>query len=101
MARSVVVDACGKAGLKLKLVKGSGNAFLILSDDTDALIPLFLKKQRQKANLTVSEASKRLGSDSPNAYGVYEYGRARPTLKKLEQLLAAVNPTHYLMLKCA
>ncbi|HLG20161.1 MAG TPA: helix-turn-helix transcriptional regulator [Bdellovibrionota bacterium] len=101
MARSVVIDASGNGRLKLHLGKGPSNTFLILSEDTDTLIPLLLKKQRQKANLTVMEASKRLGSNSPNAYGVYEYGRAKPTLKKLEQLLSAVNPEHHVTLKCA
>ena len=101
MAKSVVIDACGKDHLKLHLVKSPGNTFLILSEDTDTLIPLLLKKQRQKANLTVAQAAKRLGSNSSNAYGVYEYGRAKPTLKKLEQLLSAVNPEHHVMLKCA
>jgi hypothetical protein len=101
MARSVVVDASGKDDIKIKLVKGPSNTFLILSKDSDTLIPLLLKKQRQKANLTVAEASKRLGSDSSNAWGVYEYGRAKPTLKKLEQLLSAIDPDHYLTVKCA
>ncbi len=101
MAKSVVIDASGNGRLKLHLVKSPGNGFLILSEDFDTLIPLLLKKQRQKANLTVAEAAKRLGSKSPNAYGVYEYGRAKPTLKKLEQLLSAVNPEHQVMLKCA
>ncbi len=101
MARSVVIDASENRHLKLQLVKTRKDTFLLFSDDLDTLIPLLLKKQRQKANLTVAQAARRLGSDSPNAYGVYEYGRARPTLAKLEQLLCAVNPGHHVTLKCA
>ena len=101
MAKSVVVDSVGKVGLKLTLTKQAKECFLVTSEDSDVLIPLLLKKQRQKANLTVAEAAERLGSKSPNAYGVYEYGRARPTVKKLQQLLAAVDPGHRLILKCA
>ena len=101
MAESLVRDASGQMKLKLNLIPMDGSVFLIQSNDLGALIPLLLKKQRQKAGLTVLEASKRLGSNSPNAYGVYEQGRARPTLAKLEELLGAVNPKHQVMLKCA
>lgn len=101
MARSVVVDASGNTRLTVKLQKTGGDRFIILSDDLNTLIPLLLKKQRQRAGLTVLEASNRLGSHSPNAYGVYEQGRAKPTLEKLKKLLAAVNPEHQVRLKCA
>ena len=101
MAKSVVIDASGNSELKVDLIKTDAYTFLICSNDMDTLIPLLLKKQRMKAGLTVLEASRRLGSNSPNAYGVYEQGRAKPTLEKLSSLLAAVNPEHNIVLKCA
>ncbi|MFH1263539.1 MAG: helix-turn-helix transcriptional regulator [Pseudomonadota bacterium] len=101
MARNVVIDASGNDRLEVTLMKGPGNTFLLTSSDLETLIPLLLKKQRQKAGLSVAQASRRLGSNSSNAYGVYEYGRARPTLRKLEQLLRAINPAHRVTLKCA
>src|SRR5690349_9138950 len=90
MAKSVVIDASGNSKLRLIMAKTSNGKFFILSDNLNTLIPLLLKKQRQKANLTVAQAAKRLGSNSPNAYGVYEYGKAKPTLVKLKELLTAV-----------
>lgn len=101
MAESIIKDAVGDRKLKFDLIKLPKGQFLIQSDCTELLIPLLLKKQRQKAGLSVLEASKRMGSNSPNAYGVYEQGRAKPTLEKLSQLLNAVNPSHNVMLKCA
>ena len=101
MARGVVVDASGNSKLRISLTKTGRHSFSVSSDDMETLIPLLLKKQRQKAGLTVLEASHRLGSNSPNAYGVYEQGRARPTLEKLSVLLSAVNPAHQIKLKCA
>jgi hypothetical protein len=101
MAKSIVVDASGNRRLKLVIEKTGAKTFLVFSEDLTTLIPLLLKKQRQKAGLTVLQASQRLGSESPNTYGVYEQGRAKPTLEKLYQLLAAVNPEHEIRLKCA
>ncbi len=101
MAKSVVLDASGNSKLKVEIIKTGTVSFLLASQDTETLIPLLLKKQRQRAGLTVLQASKLLGSDSPNAYGVYEQGKARPTLEKLNQLLSAVNPDHQIVLKCA
>jgi len=101
MARAVIIDASGNPKLKIEVVKSRPDAFLAASENMETLIPLLLKKQRQKAGLTVLQASKRLGSNSPNAYGVYEQGRARPTLEKLNELLSAVNPEHGIKLKCA
>jgi hypothetical protein len=101
MAKSIVIDASGNLKLKIKLIKTGLNTFSLFSEDLDTLIPLLLKKQRQKAGLTVLQASKQLGSNSPNAYGVYEQGKAKPTLKKLDELLSAVNPEHAVKLSCA
>ncbi len=101
MAKSIVIDASGNSKLKIDLVNTGPDTFFVASKDMETLIPLLLKKQRQKAGLTVLQASNRLGSNSPNAYGVYEQGRAKPTLEKLNRLLSAVNPDHQIKLKCA
>jgi hypothetical protein len=101
MAKAVVIDASGESKLKLDLTKIGPNHFLIYSNNLTVLIPLLLKKQRQKAGLTVLQASNRIGSNSPNAYGVYEQGRAKPTLEKLNELLSAINQEHQITLKCA
>ena len=101
MAKSVVLDASGSSKLKIDMTKTGTHTFSIFSEDFEILIPLLLKKQRQKAGLTVLQASNRMGSNSPNAYGVYEQGRAKPTLEKLNELLSAVNQGHQIKLKCA
>jgi len=48
MAKSLIQDASGQTELKLNLIQMDDLAFLIQSDDLEALIPLLLKKQRQK-----------------------------------------------------
>lgn len=56
------------------------------------LLSLSLVKQRESSGLTVREVAKRLGSQSPNAYGKYERGKVNISIEKYDQLLQAVNP---------
>jgi len=64
----------------------------VTSNDTKLLLALSLRRQREKSQSTVREASERLGSKSPNAYAQYEKGRMNISLDKYEQLLMAANP---------
>lgn len=91
MAVAVVEDIIGEPGFKCSLEKSGLYGFELSSNDDSRLLALLLRQQRLKSGLTVREASLRLGSNSPNAYGVYEQGRAKPTLEKLQKLLKAVD----------
>lgn len=64
----------------------------ITANNNKLLLALSLRKQREKSGSTVREASKRLGSKSPNSYAQYEKGRTRISLDQYERLLQAVNP---------
>jgi predicted RNase H-like HicB family nuclease len=65
----------------------------ITSNDTNILLALSLRKQREKSGSTVREVSERLGSKSPNAYAQYERGTINISLDKYEKLLVAANPS--------
>lgn len=64
----------------------------ITANNNKLLLALSLRKQREKSGSTVREASKRLGSKSPNSYAQYEKGKTRISLDQYERLLQAVNP---------
>lgn len=77
---------------KLTLMDYRKDTFCITSNDSKILLALSLIRQRSKSGSTIREASKRLGSSSPNAYGIYEKGKTNISLEKYEQLLSAANP---------
>jgi transcriptional regulator with XRE-family HTH domain len=64
----------------------------ITSNNNSLVLALSLRRQREKSNSTVRQASARLGSKSPNAYAQYERGKTRISLDQYERLLQAVNP---------
>ena len=101
MAEDIVKTGVDKKGFKVTATLLSSKTFSIVSNDSKALIAHMLKRLRQKNGLTVREVSKRLGSSSPNAFGLYEQGKSTPTLEKLEELIHAIDPAHSVILKIA
>jgi predicted RNase H-like HicB family nuclease len=71
----------------------------VTTSDNRLLLALALRRQREKSGSTVREASKRLGSESPNAYAQYERGRTSISVDKYEALLMAANPFEKLRLR--
>ena len=67
-------------------------AVYLSANDRDQLIALMLRRQRQKYGLTLQEMARRLGSRSPNTFARYEQGKSRPTVAKLLELMAAIDP---------
>ena len=101
MAKDIVETGVDRKGFKVKVTDASGDRFTIQANDSGLLVAHMLRRLRQKSGLTVRDAAQNLGSTSPNAFGVYEQGRATPTLEKLEELLKAVNAKRSLILKVA
>jgi predicted RNase H-like HicB family nuclease len=99
MAKDIVETGVDKKGFKVEVIPGEADTFTLIPNDTDPLLAHMLRRMRQKEGLSVREASKRLGSSSPNAYGIYEQGKASPTIGKLEKLLRAVAGSRTLVLK--
>lgn len=77
---------------ELRVVEYDQDIIGITTNDNKLLLALSLIRQRAKSGSTIRDASKRLGSTSPNAYGVYEKGKINISLDKFEKLLYAANP---------
>jgi len=71
------------------------------ASDNRLFLALSLRRQREKSGSTIREASKRLGSKSPNAYAQYERGKTNISVDKYEALLGAANPHKKLRLRIA
>ena len=70
----------------------------ISSDETGTLLSLILQTRRRASGLTLAQVAARLQQTSPNAYARYERGKVSPTVAKLLELLAAVDPRSELLL---
>lgn len=55
------------------------------------LAGFFLKRQRSRFGLTLSDMVRRLGVKSRNAYAQYEQGRCLPSLSKIQEFISAMN----------
>jgi predicted RNase H-like HicB family nuclease len=62
------------------------------ASDDKLLLALALKRQRLRSGSTIRDVSKRLKSNSANAYARYERAEVRPSLEKYAKLLKAANP---------
>jgi len=92
MAADMVETMANKEGFRVEVALVSGNEFEVGSTDHNSLISLLLKRKREISGLSLSQAAKRLGASSRNAYARYEQGRSNPTVDKLNELLYAVCP---------
>lgn len=68
------------------------NVIGIGASDEKILFALGLKRQRLRSGSSIRDVSKRLKSNSPNAYARYERAQARPSIEKYAELLHAANP---------
>ena len=98
-AVELLVDRKGFA-VTLDILRRGAEVYLS-ANDRDQLIALMLRRQRQKYGLTLQELAKRLGVKSVNAFARYEQGKARPTVAKLLELMAAIDPHLVPVLKLA
>jgi len=92
MAADMVETMANKEGFRVEVALASGNEFEVGSRDNTPLISLLLRRKREISGLSLSQAAKRLGASSRNAYARYEQGRSNPTVNKLSELLYAVCP---------
>ncbi len=92
MAADMVETMANTEGFRTEIVLVSDNEFEVDAKDNKSLIRLLLRRKREISGLSLSQAAKRLGAASHNAYARYEQGRSNPTVDKLSELLYAVCP---------
>ncbi len=77
--------------LSVEVVFGENEAVSLGADDK-AMLAFLLRRQRQINRLTTQNVADRMGSSSKTAYARYEQGKVDPSLSKLQELVAAINP---------
>jgi len=92
MAADMVETMANKEGFRVEVALVSGNEIEVGSTDHNALISLLLRRKRELSGLSLSQAAKRLGASSRNAYARYEQGRSNPTVDKLNELFIRCLP---------
>ncbi len=101
MAKDLIETMAGRPGFRVTVYPMGRDAFEIEANRTGILLALLLRRQRERHGITLSEAAKRLGQSSRNAYARYEQGRAVPSVEKLEQLLKAIAPDQRIVWRIA
>ena len=92
MAKDLLESLVNRPGFSVTVHPGKHGDFEVSSNDPRGLISLFLRRQRERSGLSLSEAAERLGAKSRNAYARYERGTSMPSLEKLAELYRAVAP---------
>ena len=92
MAKDLLDTLVNPSGFSVTVHPGKHGDFEVSSNDPRGLISLFLRRQRERSGLSLSEAAQRLGAKSRNAYARYERGTSTPSIEKLAELYKAVAP---------
>ena len=92
MVEDLLESLANRPGFKVVVHPGKHGGFEVSSTDSRVLISLFLRRQRERSGLSLSEAAARLGAKSRNAYARYERGTSVPSIEKLAELYQAVAP---------
>ena len=92
MVEDLLESLVNRLGFKVTMHPGKHGDFEVSANDPRFLISLFLRRQRERSGLSLSEAAERLGAKSRNAYARYERGTSMPSLDKLVELYQAVAP---------
>jgi DNA-binding XRE family transcriptional regulator len=94
MAKSVIEDMVDHKGFSVKVTPFHGNDFLVSTmkeDDAKLLFALILRRNREKANLTMKEVAEKMGASSVTSYARYEQGKTQPSIEKLFEILRAID----------
>ena len=92
MVKDLVETLANRPGFAVAVHSCADGNIELASDDIRGLVALILQRHRTRNGLSVPEAARRLGAESPKAYARYERGESSPTLEQLSELMAAVAP---------
>jgi DNA-binding XRE family transcriptional regulator len=97
MIADAIESLANTPDLKIDVRLGAGGAFTVGSKDSTALAAFLLRRMREKQGLSLSDAARKLGASSRNAYARYEQGRATPSLQKLADLILAMTGKDFVL----
>ncbi len=81
-----------------KIIPTKDKTFYLDTEEIDLLIPLILKRLRERNNLSIREVAERLGHKSHTAYARYETGKVKASLDKFVECVKVIDE-HDLILK--
>ena len=85
--------------LRIEAVARGANRFEVETDDVRAMIPLLLKRARERSGHSLARIARELKAHSRNAYARYERGDSVPTVEKFFELWHAARPGSRLVLE--
>lgn len=81
-----------------EIITVKDEVFYFETEKIDLLIPLILKRLRERNNLSIREVAKKLGHKSHTAYARYETGKVKASLDKFVEYVKIIDK-HDLILK--
>ena len=87
MAADLIEAIVDQQGFKATVEPVGNDRFYLGANNERALIALAFRRARERGGFTVRQASEKLGSNSPNAFGAYEQGRVTPKLDTFTKYL--------------
>jgi DNA-binding XRE family transcriptional regulator len=94
MAKDVIEQMVGESEFHVKITPLGAEDFLISTDNeknSKLLVGLILKRNRERAHLTMAQVAKRMKVSSINSYSQYEQGKTLPSVDKFFEILHAIN----------
>jgi predicted RNase H-like HicB family nuclease len=99
MAKDAIETIADDKKLELSVVPTGELTFNLEVSSSKELISIILRHLRLSRDRKIVDISKRLGSNSPNAYARYERGEVMPSLDRLTDLIEAIDPDMETILK--
>lgn len=92
MVVDLVETLANRPGFSAHVYPGKNGEFELGTSDTQTLLRLVLRRQRERSGLSLADVARRMGAKSRNAYARYERGASTPSVTKLGELIEAVSP---------
>lgn len=91
MVKDLVETLVNAKGFKVMVILGQDGRIEISSNDPRKVIALVLRRLRERRGLSVRDAAKLLGVNSPTAYSRYERGESVPSVVKLGAMIHSIT----------
>jgi len=99
MIRDAIEGLVDEEGFEVFVHHGRTDVFEISASRLAPLVALMLRRRRLENGVSLGEAIARMGQRSKTAYTRYEQGKNLPSIEKLAELFAAVDPDRDLVLR--
>ncbi|MBF0360545.1 MAG: type II toxin-antitoxin system HicB family antitoxin [Oligoflexia bacterium] len=97
MIKDAVELLIDEKNFSVKITDQNKERFTISSSDTNVLMALILRRQREKNQLSLKDITNKMHYKSRNSYARYELGRTEISITKFDKLFFAITNRNILI----